>query len=136
MPDIGLITSKEIINKTGISETTLDNFIILGILPKPIVTKAGSDEKGANQLGYFPADVLERILNIKIGKQHGSLRADIVHFFKEITENDTCDAVRNNSDKNKITRSVDKFFYLIRRQYLGYFNRMKCDNVNSQLTCK
>ena len=61
-----LITSKEIIEKTGISRATLNNYIKMGILPKPIVRRPGPEQKGVKKIGYFPASVLEHILKVKL----------------------------------------------------------------------
>ena len=64
MSGSSLITSKEIIEKTGISRATLNNYIKMGLLPKPIVRRPGPEQKGVKQIGYFPASVLERILRL------------------------------------------------------------------------
>ena len=78
-----LITSKEIIEKTGISRATLNNYIKMGILPKPIVRRPGPEQKGVKQIGYFPASVLERILKVKLLKQQGNSMEDIAYQFQE-----------------------------------------------------
>jgi len=84
-----LITSKELIEKTGISRATLNNYIKMGILPKPIVRRPGPEEKGAKQIGYFPLDVLERILKVKLLKQQGNSMDEIASIFQESSTNDT-----------------------------------------------
>ena len=78
-----LITSKEIIEKTGISRATLNNYIKMGILPKPIVRRPGPEQKGVKQIGYFPASVLENILKVKLLKQQGNSMEDIALQFQE-----------------------------------------------------
>ncbi|MCK5704064.1 MAG: hypothetical protein KAI29_23080, partial [Cyclobacteriaceae bacterium] len=83
MDDGNLITSKEIIEKTGISRATLNNYIKMGILPKPIVRRPGPEQKGVKQIGYFPASVLERILKVKLLKQQGNSMEDIAYQFQE-----------------------------------------------------
>ena len=77
-----LITSKEIIEKTGISRATLNNYIKMGILPKPIVRRPGPEQKGVKQIGYFPASVLEGILKVKLLKQQGNSMEDIANMFQ------------------------------------------------------
>ena len=89
MSDSSLITSKDIIEKTGISRATLNNYIKLGILPKPIVRRPGPEEKGVKQIGYFPADVLERILKVKLLKQQGNSMEDIAQMFQDKGEDDS-----------------------------------------------
>ena len=83
MNDGNLITSKEIIEKTGISRATLNNYIKMGILPRPIVRRPGPEQKGVKQIGYFPASVLESILKVKLMKQQGNTMEDIALLFQE-----------------------------------------------------
>jgi len=83
MGDGNLITSKDLIEKTGISRATLNNYIKLGILPKPIVRRPGPEQKGVKQIGYFPATVLENILRVKLLKQQGNTMDEIAATFQE-----------------------------------------------------
>ncbi len=83
MSEGNLITSKEIIEKTGISRATLNNYIKMGILPKPIVRRPGPEQKGVKQIGYFPLSVLEYILKVKLLKQQGNSMEDIANLFQE-----------------------------------------------------
>ncbi|OGQ95393.1 MAG: hypothetical protein A2521_06605 [Deltaproteobacteria bacterium RIFOXYD12_FULL_57_12] len=77
--DIGrMISSKEILLKTGISRATLNNYIKMRILPRPIVQKAGADQAGAKRIGYFPHEVLERIAEVRRLKRAGANMGDIV----------------------------------------------------------
>lgn len=68
-----MISSKALIDQTGISRATLNNYIQLGILPKPIVQSlsASADEGGARVLGFFPDDALERVQAVQILKAQG-----------------------------------------------------------------
>jgi adenylate cyclase len=65
------ITSKDILSKTGISRATLNNYIKMGILPKPVVRKAGKELQGTKHIGYFPESVIWRIDLVKRLKQEG-----------------------------------------------------------------
>lgn len=63
---------------SGISRATLHNYIALGLLPKPLVRNPGDDPRTrARQIGYFPAEVIERIEHIKLKKKDGMAMADI-----------------------------------------------------------
>lgn len=74
-----MISSKELIDRTGISRATLNNYIAMGLLPRPLVSTPGSDEPGrARQLGYFPDGTIERVLEIQRMKREGSTMAEIV----------------------------------------------------------
>ncbi len=80
------LTSKEILKKTGISRATLNNYIKMGILPKPVVKKAGPDQKGIKQIGYFPEIVLQNIEDVKRLKREGKTMSEIEEHFKEVPE--------------------------------------------------
>lgn len=73
-----MITSKQLIDQTGISRATLNNYIGLGLLPKPLVQNPGSAGGGARQLGYFPDDAVDRIQTIQRLKREGIPMTDIV----------------------------------------------------------
>lgn len=72
------ITSKEILLKSGISRATLNNYIKMGILPKPVVHKPQEDMQSTKKIGYFPNAVLERIDLIKKLKQSGYSMENII----------------------------------------------------------
>jgi len=74
-----MISSKALIDQTGISRATLNNYIQLGILPKPDVQSlsASADEGGARVLGFFPDDALERVQAVQILKSQGLSMAQI-----------------------------------------------------------
>jgi adenylate cyclase len=72
-----MLSSKEIIEKTGISRATLNNYISLGILSKPRIENPGQAE-GPRQLGYFPDDAIERINQVQQLKQQGVSMTEIV----------------------------------------------------------
>ena len=66
-----LISSIDIINKTGISRATLNNYIRMGILPRPNVTKPLEATVRARKIGYFPDTVLDLLGQIKAMKKEG-----------------------------------------------------------------
>jgi class 3 adenylate cyclase/DNA-binding transcriptional MerR regulator len=66
-----LLTSKEIIEKTGISRATLNNYIASGLVPRPQVLAPGPDDGDAPRIGYFPDDTIERIEVIQRLKREG-----------------------------------------------------------------
>lgn len=69
LKDKQFITSKEVLFKTGISRATLNNYIKLGILPKPIVKKAEAKMLGVKHIGYFPDSVIGLIESVKLFKK-------------------------------------------------------------------
>lgn len=75
-----MLTSLEVIRTSNISRATLNNYIALGLLPRPVVGSPGNDaQTRARQIGYFPQDAIRRIERIKILKKEGIAMADIAH---------------------------------------------------------
>lgn len=70
-PGTGWISSLDIINKTGISRATLNNYIKMNLLPRPTVKKPKETDVRAHMLGYFPESVIELISQIKEMKNKG-----------------------------------------------------------------
>jgi adenylate cyclase len=66
-----LLTSKEIIERTGISRATLNNYIGSGLIPRPQVLPPGPEHGAAPRIGYFPDDTIERVETIQRLKREG-----------------------------------------------------------------
>lgn len=74
-----MLNSLEVIQASGISRATLNNYIGLGLLPRPLVRNPGNDSgTRARQIGYFPQSVIHRIERIQLLKKEGMSMADIV----------------------------------------------------------
>lgn len=73
-----MLTSFEVMEAAQIERDVLNNYIIQGLLPRPLVK---NPEPGAltstRQIGYFPEEVLARIERISQLKQEGYATADI-----------------------------------------------------------
>lgn len=67
----GLISSIDILDRTGLSRATLNNYIKMGILPRPHVRKPETSSSKAKQIGYFPPSVLDAIRKIRQYKEEG-----------------------------------------------------------------
>jgi adenylate cyclase len=78
-----LITSKEILEQAGISRATLNNYIKLGILPRPIVSNPGPDQEGVKQIGYFPKESLLWIRQVYSLKRQGKTMETIATLFED-----------------------------------------------------
>jgi class 3 adenylate cyclase len=70
-PEGSLISSKEVLEKTGISRVTLHNYIKLGLIPPPIIGLPPRDMKKTRKIGYFPASVLDTLSLIDSFKKKG-----------------------------------------------------------------
>lgn len=71
-----MLSSKDLIDKTGISRATLNNYIQLGLLPKPELRPAISGGR-ATRIGFFPAATLDTIRDINTLKSEGYAMSDI-----------------------------------------------------------
>ena len=102
-----MISSKALIDQTGISRATLNNYIQLGILPKPVVQSltANADEGGARVLGFFPDDALERVQAVQILKTQGLSMAQVA---QRLSETDVLLEVAVTSADSLEKRRVDK----------------------------
>lgn len=66
-----MLTSKEIIERTGISRATLNNYIASGLVARPQVLPPGPEHGAAPRIGYFPDDTIERVETIQRLKREG-----------------------------------------------------------------
>ena len=66
-----MLTSKEILERTGISRATLNNYISAGLIARPDVLPPAPDDGAAPRIGYFPDDTIERIRMIQRLKRQG-----------------------------------------------------------------
>ncbi len=78
------LNTKEVLSKTGISRATLNNYIKLGIIPKPLVEKPREGAGGAKRIGYFPYEVLDRIHLVRILKREGNSMEIIAEELKDV----------------------------------------------------
>ena len=76
-----MLTSKEVLEKTGISRATLNNYIGWGIVPKPQVLPPEPHDGAAPRIGYFPEEIVERIAHIQRLKSEGWSMARITEHF-------------------------------------------------------
>ena len=76
-----MLTSKELIEKTGISRATLNNYISAGLVPRPEVLPPGPHDGDAPRIGYFPDAMVHRIEEIgRLKKEGWSMTRIAAHF--------------------------------------------------------
>ncbi|MBC8242265.1 MAG: MerR family transcriptional regulator [Alphaproteobacteria bacterium] len=73
-----MLSSKELMEKTGVSRATLNNYIGLGLIPKPVVKHPDSADSKARRLGYFPASAVSKVDKIRRLKRDGMRMPEIV----------------------------------------------------------
>ncbi|MBT3556856.1 MAG: hypothetical protein HN644_03125 [Rhodospirillales bacterium] len=71
------LSSKELLLRTGISRATLNNYIALGVLPRPNVKTPDQGDGRAKRLGYFPASAVDVVARIKSLKGEGMSMSEI-----------------------------------------------------------
>jgi adenylate cyclase len=76
-----VLSSKDLIERTGISRATLNNYIRSGLVPRPDVLPPEPEDGGAPRLGYFPDDSVARIETIQRLKREGWSLQRILSFF-------------------------------------------------------
>lgn len=76
-----MLNSKEVLEQTGISRATLNNYISWGIVPKPDVLPPEPQDGGAPRIGYFPDEVVARITEIQRLKRDGWSMSRIAEHF-------------------------------------------------------
>jgi adenylate cyclase len=81
-----LISSKDLLEKTGISRATLNNYIKVGIIPRPIVQGPRKGMRKVSRIGYFPRAAVERIEIVKVLKREGHSMEDIARRFRNLPE--------------------------------------------------
>ena len=72
-----MINSKQLIELTGISRATLNNYVALGILPNPLIRTLRGEEGRATRLGYFEEDAVACIKKVQKLKKQGLSMAKI-----------------------------------------------------------
>lgn len=74
-----MLTSLELMQATGVSRATLNNYIAQGLIPRPVVQKPTTQgHTRARQIGYFPQAAVSRIAHIQQLKKDGKSMAEIV----------------------------------------------------------
>ncbi len=72
-----MLNSKQLIELTGISRATLNNYVALGILPNPVVKTPVEEGGRATRLGYFEDDAIDCIRQVQALKKDGFSMAQI-----------------------------------------------------------
>lgn len=83
--NIRWISSRELIKISAISRATLNNYISIGILPKPVVRRPDEVSRVV-KIGYFPESAIAAIEKIKRLKKEGASMNNIVKMFRNQAE--------------------------------------------------
>ena len=77
------LTSRELMAHANISRATLNNYIGLGILPKPELAPGEGPGRQAPRIGRFPAAVLATLETVERLKRAGHTMGEIVAMLKK-----------------------------------------------------
>lgn len=72
-----MLDSKQLIEITGISRATLNNYVAQGILPHPVIRTPTGPGSRATRLGYFEDDAVQIIERVQELKKEGLTMAEI-----------------------------------------------------------
>ena len=84
-----MITSKELLERTGISRATLNNYIALGILERPRVLPSSRADTEAPRIGFFPEQAVTAIEEVQRLKKQGLTMSEIAQKFRKEPGTDT-----------------------------------------------
>lgn len=102
-----MITSKQLIDLTGISRATLNNYIALGILPNPVVLPPQAGDERATRMGHFPDEAIERVKQVQALKKEGLSMTVISQRFQDKLLGEppgSSSEVQENHDVSKLAR--------------------------------
>jgi len=72
-----MLSSKELMERTGVSRATLNNYIGMGLIPKPVVKQPDAGKSKARRIGCFPSNTVNKLERIKALKKQGVRMEDI-----------------------------------------------------------
>jgi adenylate cyclase len=98
-----MISSKEVMERAGISRATLNNYIGLGILKRPNVLSAVEGEPGVPRLGFFPESALTTIEKVKQLKSEGNSMSEIADMLSRVEDSEPADLLNTGSTEAKAT---------------------------------
>lgn len=103
-----MISSKELMERAGISRATLNNYISMGILERPNVLSAVEGEAGVPRLGFFPESALSRIGKVKQLKSQGISMAEIAEKLSSEPSSDTVEQESTAERRGFETKNPNK----------------------------
>ncbi len=81
-----MISSKDLMKRTGISRATLNNYINLGILQRPDISSVNEGDSQIPRIGFFPDDAVEIVKSIQDMKSEGYSMKEIASYFQNMTK--------------------------------------------------
>jgi class 3 adenylate cyclase len=72
-----MVSSKELMERTGISRATINNYIALGILPRAELRRPAASDGTAPRIGYFPDGAVDTVETVRRMRADGMSMQDI-----------------------------------------------------------
>ena len=92
-----MLTSEQLLSRTGISRATLYNYISLGILPKPVLAKIEGHKRPVSQFSEESLATIDQVHNLK---KRGISMVEIA----TILNNESSDAVPGGADADNVSQ--------------------------------
>ena len=98
-----MLNSKQLIEITGISRATLNNYVAQGILPSPVIKSPSGDSGRATRLGYFDDNAVELVQQVQLLKKQGLSMAQIATQFGA-KQSESVEAVSAASGEKRVSK--------------------------------
>ncbi len=76
------VSSVELLQRTGISRATLNNYIRMGILPAPVVQRPARETLRAPRVGYFPPEAMATLRQVLEYKRQGRMLPEVLELLR------------------------------------------------------
>jgi len=97
-----VLTSRQLMQRAGISRATLNNYIQMGILPKPVLAPG---QGRTRRIGHFLPESLEAIANVNQLKKRGHTMTEIASM---MANNDTAESTGNVTKLDERRRGTER----------------------------
>lgn len=113
-----MLSSLELIRVTGVSRATLNNYIVQGLIPRPVVQRPDENSASrARQMGFFPEETISRIQQIQQLKKVGKSMAEIISLLQSTDVKPSLKSAKpqaqtgTQADTGELHLTIDKIPY-------------------------
>ena len=101
-----MLNSKRLMEETGISRATLNNYVAQGILPNPVVRSPAGESGRATRLGYFDESAVDTVNQVQQLKKQGLSMAQIADLIGTASTNAQQNALTTQKVQNSGTANA------------------------------
>lgn len=77
-----MVSSKELMARTGVSRATINNYVALGILPQAVLKRPATSDSSAPRIGFFPDDAVATVEQVRALRAEGKSMEEIAKLFQ------------------------------------------------------